>query len=190
MLRPALLLLTATLLLAPRYVHAQASENVMTEAEVEKLRASAYIPNDRIAEFIKILDSRAKQLDDLVNKRRRPGREQDIKEIYGQVSEIADELNDNLDDYTSKYRDVRKMLPKLIEATERWGTSLRSAAEDPSYKVARKLALDAVRDVHDAAQKLQTDQVAYFAAHPEAAKAEKARVSTEDPGSHPVCIPR
>lgn len=162
----------------------------MTDAEVEKLRASAYIPNDRITEFIKILDSRSKQMEALVAGRRKPGRELDLRELYEQVSEIADELNDNLDDYAPKHRDIRKTLPKLIEATERWATALRSAAEDPTYKVARKLALDAVRDVHDAAQKLQTDQVAYFQAHPEAAKAEKDRISDETPGSHPVCIPR
>lgn len=169
--------------------HAQASENVMTDAEVEKLRAAAYIPDDRITAFIKILDSRTKRIEELVAKRRRPGREQDFKDLFEQVGEIADELNDNLDDYAPKHRDIRKTLPKLIEATERWATALRGPAEDPFYNVPRKLALDAVRDVHEAAQKMQTEQVAYFLAHPEAAKAEKARI-TDEANPRQVCVPR
>lgn len=178
------------IVLSPRHAAAQDSEKVMTEAEVEKLRESAYVPNDRVAVFIKILDSRAKAVDDLLAKRRKPGREQDLHDIFEQVSEIADELNDNLEDYEPKHRDLRKTLPKLIEATERWSTSLRAAVEDPSYKVSRKLALDAVRDVQEAAKKMQTDEIAYFKEHPEAAKADLARTSNEPDAPKPICIPR
>jgi hypothetical protein len=98
-------------------------------------------------------------------------------------------LNDNLDAYGPKHRDVRKALPKLIEATERWATTLRAPGDDPAYKVVRKIALDAVQDVHDAAAAMQTEQIAYFKAHPEAAKAEKDRASPELK-QEPVEIPR
>jgi hypothetical protein len=174
---------------APPHTHAQAGENTMTGAEVEKLRDASFIPNDRIDAFVKILDSRAKSIDELLAKRRRPGREQDLHDLFDQVSGIADELNDNLDDLGPKHRDIRRALPKLIEATERWSTSLRAAADDPAYNVVRKLALDAVRDVHDAAVTMQTDQIAYFKAHPEAAKAEKDRVSAPSEPK-PIEIPR
>jgi hypothetical protein len=173
---------------APRLARAQADDNTMSAAEVEKLREAAYIPTDRVDAFIKILDSRAKSIDDILSKRRKPGREQDLHDLFDQFSAIADELNDNLDDYTTKHRDLRKALPKLLEATERWATSLRAAPDDPAYKVVRKIAVDAVQDVHDAAATLQTDQIAYFKAHPEAAKAEKDR---QNPGEQkPIEIPR
>jgi len=160
----------------------------MTAAEIEKVREAAYVPTDRIEVFIKILDSRAKSIDGLLSGRRKPGREQDLHDLFDQVSAIADELNDNLDDYAPKHRDLRKVLPKLLEATERWATSLRAAPDDPAYKVVRKIAVDAVLDVHEAAATLQTDQVAYFKAHPEAAKAEKDRQNPGEP--KPIEIPR
>jgi ribosomal protein L12E/L44/L45/RPP1/RPP2 len=167
---------------------AQADDNTMTASEVEKLRDAAYVPNDRIDAYIKILDSRAKSIDDLLAKRRHAGREQDLHDIFDQMGAIADELNDNLEEYSPKHRDLRKVLPKLLSATERWSTSLRAAPDDPAYKVVRKIALDAVQDVHDAAATMQTDQVAYYKAHPEAAQAEKNR---ENPAEQkPIDIPR
>jgi hypothetical protein len=173
---------------APRLVRAQADDNTMTASEVEKLRDAAYIPTDRIDAYIKILDSRAKSIDDLLAKRRHAGREQDLHDLFDQLGSIADELNDNLDEYGPKHRDLRKVLPKLMEATERWSTSLRAAPDDPAYNVVRKIALGAVKDVHDAAASMQTDQIAYFKAHPEAAKAEKDRANPTE--QRPIDIPR
>lgn len=183
-----LCLIGAFLCVAPRLAHAQANDNTMTAAEIEKVREAAYVPTDRIEVFIKILDSRAKSIDDLLAKRRKPGREQDLHDLFDQFGAIADELNDNLDDYAPKHRDLRKALPKLLEATERWATSLRAAPDDPAYKVVRKIAVDAVQDVHEAAATLQTDQIAYFKAHPEAAKAEKDRQNPGEP--KPIEVPR
>lgn len=173
---------------APRLAVAQAGDDSMSASEVEKLREAAYIPNDRVDAFIKILDSRAKSIDDLLAKRRKPGREQDLHDLFDQLGAIADELNDNLEEYAPKHRDLRKVLPKLLEATERWSTSLRAAPDDPAYKVVRKIALDAVQDVHEAAATMQTDQIAYFKAHPEAAKAEKERNNPDE--MRPIDIPR
>jgi len=172
----------------PRLAHAQADDNTMTATEVEKLRDAAYIPTDRITAYINILDTRAKSIDDLLAKRRHAGREQDLHDLFDQLGAIADELNDNLDEYAPKHRDLRKVLPKLLEATERWSTSLRAAPGDPAYNVVRKIALDSVQDVHDAAATMQTDQIAYFKAHPEAAKAEKERDNPNE--QRPIDIPR
>lgn len=171
--------LAALLCLLPGHSHAQHSESIMSEAEVDRLREAAYIPADRIDAFIKILDSRSKRVQDIVSKPRRPGREQDLHDLFDQFSGIADELNDNLDEYGPKHRDLRKALPKLLLATERWSTTLRAAPEDSAYKVVRKLALDAVKDIQDAATAMQTEQIAYFKAHPEAALAEKNRTENK-----------
>jgi hypothetical protein len=175
---------------AAPYAHTQAKEDTMSQAEVEKLRDAAYVPVDRINAFIKILDSRTKSIEDLLAKPRHPGREDQLHDLFDQIGGIADELNDNLDDYGPKHRDIRKALPKLIDATERWATTLRAPGDDPAYKVVRKIALDAVQDVHDAAATMQTEQIAYFKAHPEAAKAEKDRVSAEPVKQEPIEIPR
>lgn len=175
---------------AARPVAAQTKDSAMSESEVEKLREAAYIPTDRIVVFIKILDSRAKSIEGLWAGRRKPGREQDLHDLFDQFADIADELNDNLDGLAPKHRDIRKALPKLLEATERWSTTLRAPADDPVYKVARKLALDAVADIHAAAAAMQTDQIAYFKAHPEAAKAEADRANPQPVEQKPIEIPR
>lgn len=153
----------------------QRSESSLSEAEVEQLRESAYVPADRIVVFIKFLDTRSKAIQDLVAKPRRPGRDQDLHDLLEQFTAVADELNDNLDDYGPRHRDLRKQLPKLLEATDRWSTSLRIPPEVDAYTVSRKLALESVRDIREEATRLVEDQRTFFAAHPEAAKAERER---------------
>src|SRR5206468_8107537 len=52
--RTSLCLFVLLLTAAARPSRAQSSEHTMSEAEVERLRESAYIPSDRVAEFVKI----------------------------------------------------------------------------------------------------------------------------------------
>ena len=147
---------------------AQSADDAMSEGEIDQLRDAAYVPVDRIAVFIKILDLRAANLQTLVTKPRRPGRDEDLHEILQQFASIIDELNDNLDDYGPRHRDLRKQLPKLLEATDRWSTALRSPAESDVYKVSRALALEGVQDAREETKKLIEEQKAWFAAHPPA----------------------
>jgi hypothetical protein len=147
-------------------LHAQRDGSALSEGEVEQLRDSAYYPNDRVLVFIKLLDSRVKRIQDKNTGPRHPGREQDTHDLLEQFTSIADELDDNLDDYGPHHRDVRKSLPKLIEATERWATAIKSPPENEAYNVSRKLALEAIRDIRESATELIEDQKAWFAAHP------------------------
>lgn len=172
--------LCLVILFAAPLAHPQGKDSALSDGEVEQLREAAYIPNDRLAVFIKLLDTRSKMIQDLVAKPRRPGREDDLHDLFEQFNSIADELNDNLDDYGPRHRDIRKQLPKLLEATDRWSTALRTAPDNETYNLSRKLALESVRDVREEATRLVEDQRTYFAAHPEAVKAEKER---EDPAS-------
>ncbi|SEF65947.1 hypothetical protein SAMN05421819_0728 [Bryocella elongata] len=167
-------LLGGTLAGPPR-LRAQAGEGVMSEKEVDALRDAAYEPLGRIAAYVKILDDRQRWIDDLVHGPKHLSTPDDLHDAIDQFAQIADELNDNLDQLAQRHRDVRKALPKLVEATERWSTSLRAAAEDEHFNVVRRIALDAVKDTRQIAVQLKTDQEAYFKAHPEAEKAENDR---------------
>ena len=158
----------------------KAADESLSEGEVEQLREAAYVPSDRLAVFVKLLDTRTTAITTLLAKPRRPGREDDLHDLLEQFTAIADELNDNLDDYGPRHRDLRKQLPKLLEATDRWSTALKSPPENDNYNVSRRLALEAVRDVREETTRLIEEQRTYFAAHPEAAKTEKER---ENPGS-------
>lgn len=161
---------------------AQRTDSALSDAEVEQLRESAYVPNDRVLVFIKLLDSRVKRIQDIFSGPRRPGREQDTHDLLEQFTAIADELNDNLDDYGPHHRDIRKSLPKLLEATERWASAIKSPPDNDTYNVSRKLALESIRDTREEATRLVEDQRAWFAAHPPV---------KEDPNKRePVMIPR
>jgi len=147
-------------------LHAQVRESALSDAEVEKLRDTAYYPPDRVLAFIQFLDDRTKAIDKLCNGRRQPGREQDIHDLIEQFASIADDFDDNLDDYSQHHRDIRKVLPKVITAAERWGTALRTPPEHETYSVSRKLALESLADIRESATKLIDEQKAWFLAHP------------------------
>jgi len=165
------------LLVAGVSAQAQAGEGTMSEAEVEALRDAAFVPVDRIVAYEKIIDTREKRINELLAKRWYPGRSDDLHDLMEQMAGIADELSDNLDEYDKNHRDVRKALPKLVLAAERWSSSLRAPGDDKAYNVERKLALDTVKDLRDEAEQMETEQTTYFKAHPEAEKAEKERAA-------------
>ncbi len=149
-------------------LHAQRNESALSEGEIEQLRDSAYVANDRVLVFIKFLDARNKAIQDLYAHPRKPGREQDTHDLLEQFTYIADELNDNLDDYGPHHRDIRKALPKLLDATERWASNIKQPPENAAYDLSRKLALEAIRDIREEATQLVEDQKTWFAAHPPA----------------------
>ena len=159
---------------------AQAKDDVLSQREIDNLRDAAFIPGDRITTFMRILDDRDKQIQGLLAKRRgHTDFAAEMHDILDQFGQIVDELNDNLDEYSRNHRDVRKVLPKLLQATDRWSTTLRSPTEDEEYSVVRRIALDNVKDAHELAAALGPDLDAYFKAHPDAEKEEKRR--TADP---------
>src|ERR1700733_8906688 len=105
--------LALLLLLVALPLRAQRGDSALSEGEIEQLREAAYVPNDRVLIFIKLLDVRNKAIQELYAHPRKPGREQDTHDLLEQFTNIADELNDNLDDYGPHHRDIRKALPKL-----------------------------------------------------------------------------
>src|ERR1700730_10674261 len=159
----ALVLLALTLPL-----HAQRAESSLSEGEIEQLRESASFPNDRVLVVIKFLDTRNKAIQDLFAHPRKPGREQDTHDLLEQFTNIADELNDNLDDYGPHHKDIRKALPKILDATERWASNIKQPPENPDYDLSRKLALESIRDIREEATRLIEEQKTWFAAHPPA----------------------
>jgi chromosome segregation ATPase len=175
-------LLLLTLASSPR-LRAQDDDDSMSQKEIESLRDAAYIPRDRIAAFERILNTREQEIEQLLARPHRAGFSQDMHDSIDQFAAIADEFNDNLDDYSSKHRDVRKALPKLLSDIERWSTTLRAPADDDAYNIVRRIALDSLKDMRDSATRMQTEQAAYFKAHPDAAKLEKERA---DPNHAPV----
>ena len=163
-----LLVLSALFLMPSLRIGAQAREPSLSDSEIDKLREVADDPPTRILTFMGFLDDRMKAIDRLETGKRKPGREEDVHDQMEQFTAIAADLDDNLDDYAKRHKDVRNVLPKLIKATERWETALKSPPDDAGYKVSRVLALEALNDVRESARKLLDEQKAYFLLHPPA----------------------
>jgi hypothetical protein len=147
--------LALALLFAAFPSHAQQHESALSDAEVEQIRECRYVPADCVLLFVKFLDQRTKEIGDLFAHPRRPGREQDTHDLIEQFTAIADELGD-----------IRKALPKLTQAAERWATALKSPPDDEAYNVSRKIALESVRDLREQSAQLTADQAAWFKLHP------------------------
>lgn len=155
----------ACLLDLPSFAQVNEAQPAMSEAEIDRLRDVAPEPQQRLLAFISFLDKRANAIEKLVSGSRHPGREQDIHDLMEQFNSICDDLGDNLDDYSRRHRDVRKVLPKLISASERWATVLRTPPQDERYNIARKLALTSLGDVQDSARQMVEEQRTYFQTH-------------------------
>ena len=67
MRRPCTLLALSLAVLLPLAPHASAQRNqaTLSEGEIEQLRDAAYVANDRVMVFIKLIDTRIKALEDL-----------------------------------------------------------------------------------------------------------------------------
>ncbi len=150
----------------PYSLHPASQQDALSQAEIEKLRDTNRLPNDRVEVFIKFLDERTETIRALVSKPRRPGREEDIHDAMEQFISITDSLEDNLNEYGPRHRDVRKALPKLLRAIDRWSSIIKSPADDEAYNVSRKLALESIRDLREDTEHLIEDQKTWFAAHP------------------------
>lgn len=145
---------------------AQTQTPTLSDTEVEQVRQARYVPSDCILLFVKFLDKRMKQIQDLYAKPRRLGREDDTREILNQFTAITDELADNLDDYGPRHADLRKALPKVVDATERWASAIKAPPDDDVYDVARRITLESIRDLRESATQMEADQATWFKAHP------------------------
>ncbi len=161
---------------AVRWVHAQDHEPALSEGEVEKLRETAADAPERLLAFVGFLNRRADLIDKQTAGKRQPGREEDLHTLMEEITSILDDLEDNLDDYRKRHWDVRKALPKLIAATERWGTTIKTPPDREEYSVSRKLALESLHDVHESAVQMADEQKAWFKEHPPVKEGERPRL--------------
>ena len=179
---PRALALALVLLALAAPLHAQPRDSALTQAEIDQVREYRYYPADCVLLFVKFLDLRTQQMHDLYAHPRRPGREQDTHDLIQQFTSIADELSDNLDDYGPRHIDLRKALPKILTGIDRWTADINALPEDDAYTVARRLALESLRDLREDTTQLAADQAAWFKIHPPG--------KSPDDKNGPIDIPR
>ena len=126
---------------------AQRNSTALSEKEEEAVRDAADDPARRVAVYQSIIEARIKRIQDILADKRAQGRREDIRESMSEITGLVDELEDNLDEYDSKHRDLRKPLPKLLDATLRWESVLKQPPADDRYELVRKLAVESVADI-------------------------------------------
>ncbi len=158
----------SALFLLPPHAFPQRHAAPLSEGEEEEVRDAAIEPARRIAVYQSIVESRVKRIQNVLINTRAQGRREDIQDAMEAISSLVDELQDNLEEYDHAHRDLRKQLPKLLDAMPRWESVLRQPPDDPAYDLTRKLALEAVADIKKEAAEILPSETAYFKAHPPA----------------------
>ena len=146
--------------------HGQHQSADLSEAEVEALRDAAMEPAQRVMVFQTIIDTRIDRIQHVLADARAQGRAQDLHQNMEEIAGAVNEMEDNIDEYAPAHKDLRKVLPKLLTATDRWSSILRQPPDNGQYKVTRQLALEAVADLKEVAAKLLPEQQKYFKEHP------------------------
>lgn len=145
---------------------AQKHSAALSEAEEEQVRDAAIEPARRVAVYQAIIETRVKRIQDVLANTRAQGRREDIRENMDGITGLCDELQDNLEQYDGAHRDLRKALPKLQDAMQRWESVLKQPPNNDTYNLTRKLALEAVADISKEVGEMLPAEAAYFKAHP------------------------
>ena len=160
------LTLISAALLTPLFALAQRKQHdVLTEAQVEKIREAGIYPNERIKLYIKFIDERLDGIKQLAGGKKSDHEKAEVRNKLEEFTRLCDELQDNLDTYDSAHADIRKSLKDLVADTARWPQALQAPGADPSYDFSHKTALEAAKSAAEQAHQLSLSQDVYFDVH-------------------------
>jgi len=166
----AILVFTLTASFAASAPTGRGRRDPLTEAETDQLREHAQEPVIRLRLYIKFAGARMIDIEEVpANAKSDPNRGQKIHDLLEDFSNLIDEIDDNIDNYSEHSSDIRKPLKELIDAESDWSFRLRTlkdaSAKDPQvakqardYSFALDAALDSVNDSADSARKILEDQ--------------------------------
>ena len=137
----------------------------LTEAQVDQIREAGIDPDARISLYTKFLNERADTIKGLTNRGKSNARSKRIDGELQNITALMDELGSNLDQYGERKADMRKSLKALNEDCPKWLTILKALPGEPEFDVSRKEAIESADDLNGQANRLLTEQTAYFLAH-------------------------
>jgi hypothetical protein len=102
----------------------------LTEKEVDQMRETADIPNQRLELMVGFARTRMNHITELTGATKiPPDRPKQIHDLLEDFLTIVDEIDDNIDMYGGHKTDMRKGLKLLIEADTEWQLRLRQLKE-------------------------------------------------------------
>ena len=137
----------------------------LTSAQAEEIAKAGSFPDQRVHLYTKYLDEHAKTIESLVKRANTPARNEQMTNDLEDFADLMDELGSNLDVYSDRKADIRKVLKPLNEAIQRWQAMLKILPSEPALDIARTDALDSSNDLADQAKQMMQDQDQYFQEH-------------------------
>ena len=137
----------------------------LNENQIEQIREAGTDPNLRITLYTKFLNERADTIKGLTNRAKSHARSQRVDDELQDFTALMDELGSNLDQYGDRKADMRPALKQLDEDCPKWLTILKALPGEPAFDVARKEAIESGQDLADQANRLLSEQTAYFLTH-------------------------
>jgi len=141
------------------------SRDPLTEKEVDQMRESADYPNKRLELMIGFARARITSIGELRSATKvPPDRPKQIHDLLEDFLTLVDEIDDNVDMYSSHKADLRKGLKLLIEADSEWQLRLRQLKEQSppeeleQYSFFLTNAAETVKDSGDGARETLQEQ--------------------------------
>ncbi len=148
--------------------------DVLTEAQVEKIREAGIEPNERIKLYTEYLNDHVNAVKGLTNRAKSEARAKRLDNELQDVADLMDEIGSNLDEYSDSHADIRGALKSLADESQHWLTTLKALAGEEPFDLSRKEAIEAGEDITDQAQRLLREQTDYFALHKDEKGQERA----------------
>lgn len=163
MIRKALgfsLVLTSVTIAAGQVHH----RDPLTNAEVEKIRDTAQIPDERLKLYVGFARTRLDKVQQIHADTKAADRAAQTRDAVQEFLDLYDELNTNVDTYADRGSDLRKALKPVIEADTEFGSRLRafklSLANSPKEAEAYDFLLGSALEAVDSAAKDHRDLLA------------------------------
>ena len=146
----------------------------LTPAQIDQIRDTGGIPDERVKLFTKILNEHADVIKGLTNRAKSAARATRLDGELQDLTVLMDELGTNLDEYSERHSDIRPSLKSLSEAAPKWIHILRALAGEPGFDLSRKEAIESAEELADQATRLFTEEKDYFDLHKDERGQERA----------------
>jgi hypothetical protein len=137
----------------------------LNEKEIDEMRETADWPDKRLEMMTKFARARMTAIDELqANVKTAKDRPQQIHDLLEDFTALLDEIEDNIEMYSSHRADMRKGLTLVIEAGSEWQLKLRRLKEQSppeeldQYSFVLTNATEAVGDLSDDTRKELQEQ--------------------------------
>ena len=98
----------------------------LTEAEIDKIRDSAQLPEVRLKLYIEFARARLGNIEKIHADTKATDRQKQTRDALQDFLDVYDELNTNVDTFADRGSDLRKALKPVIEADTEFGAKLRA----------------------------------------------------------------